>query len=107
MIPVYPLTEDLVPGDVFLVQMPLSTQVEIYDKRGFLPLDRLVTRLDGLEYAEFYKDAYWKGDYATTPHSRAGRNPGGSVDTFYDEVEKAHAGGVPLVRLRGPQRRRA
>lgn len=46
VLPVYPLTEDLQPGDVFVVQTPLTKQAEIYQARGFLPLDQHVTRLD-------------------------------------------------------------
>jgi hypothetical protein len=47
VIPVYPLTEDLQPGDVFLVQTPAEEQVRVYLERGFLPLENLVTRLRG------------------------------------------------------------
>ena len=44
VIPVYPLTEDLQPGDVFLVQTPVKKQVEVYEKRGFLPLEQMLVR---------------------------------------------------------------
>jgi hypothetical protein len=80
VIPVYPLTEDLQPGDVFLVQTPISQQAAVYREKGFLPLDQLVTRLDGLEYAGFYEDAYWQAAYADVPNERpestAERTPG-------------------------------
>src|SRR5262245_11475255 len=59
VVPVYPLTEDLQPGDVFMVETPVQTQVQTYRKRGFLPLDRHVTRLHDLEYADFYKTAFF------------------------------------------------
>src|SRR5689334_11985633 len=39
VIPVYPLTEDLRPGDVFLVQTPVSEEASRYRAKGFLPLD--------------------------------------------------------------------
>lgn len=54
VIPVYPLTEDLQPGDVFLVQVPVDRQQEIYKQRGFLPLDNHLARLDPKGYADFY-----------------------------------------------------
>ncbi len=56
VIPVYPLTEDLQPGDVFLVTTPVQDQVKIYERRGFLPLDQPVTRLAELDadYLAFY-----------------------------------------------------
>jgi hypothetical protein len=53
IIPVYPLTEDLQPGDVFLVQTP--EQVKVYLAKGFLPLENLVTRLSPAGYARFYR----------------------------------------------------
>jgi hypothetical protein len=70
VIPVYPLTEDLQPGDVFLVQTPIQKQQDDYSKKGFLPLDQLLCRLEDLSYAQFYRDAYWKGDYGIIPHDR-------------------------------------
>ena len=55
VIPVYPLTEDLQPGDVFLVQTPIEEQVKVYLDKGFLPLENLVTRLSPSGYARFYR----------------------------------------------------
>src|SRR4249919_5753 len=55
VIPVYPLTEDLQPGDVFLVQTPIEEQVQVYLAKGFLPLENLVTRLSPAGYARFYR----------------------------------------------------
>ncbi len=63
VIPVYPLTEDLQPGDVFLVQVPIQKQEENYKKRGFLQLDQLVTRLNNLDYSRFYFNSYFKPYY--------------------------------------------
>lgn len=70
VMPVYPLTEDLQPGDVFLVETPLQTQARIYRQRGFLPLDLMVARLNDVDFAALYGDAYWAGTYAHVPHSR-------------------------------------
>jgi hypothetical protein len=60
VIPVYPLTEDLEPGDVFLVQTCVPRQAEQYKKKGFLPLDMHMVRLDipRNEFLEFYDDFY-------------------------------------------------
>jgi len=54
VIPVYPMTEDLQPGDIFLVQVPIDKQQEQYKQRGFLPLDNHLGRLQPTEYASFY-----------------------------------------------------
>ncbi len=55
VIPVYPLTEDLQPGDVFLVQTPVEEQVKVYLAKGFLPLENLLARLSPAGYARFYR----------------------------------------------------
>jgi hypothetical protein len=70
VLPVYPPSEDVEPGDVFLVETSLSDQTSTYEERGFLPLDQLVTRLRGLPYDSFYRDAYFKNPYGGTPHER-------------------------------------
>ena len=58
VIPVYPLTEDVQPGDVFLVQVPYETQIKVYQSRGFLPLENLVTRIYPEGYFDFYRGRY-------------------------------------------------
>src|SRR5262245_36848936 len=58
VIPVYPLTEDLQPGDVFLVQVPIDRQQEVYRQRGFLPLDNLVLRVNPGGYPTFYRKSF-------------------------------------------------
>jgi hypothetical protein len=62
VIPVYPLTEDLQPGDVFLVQVPIDRQQEIYAQRGFLPLDNMIDRIDPKGYKKFYEKSFGASD---------------------------------------------
>ncbi|ACL03712.1 hypothetical protein Dalk_2016 [Desulfatibacillum aliphaticivorans] len=70
VMPIYPLSEDVQPGDVFLVKTPLSEQVKQWGEKGYIPLDLSIARLQGLNYKEYYKEAYWKGEYADTAHCR-------------------------------------
>ena len=58
VIPVYPLTEDLQPGDIFLVQVPVDKQHEIYRDKGFLALDNHLLRLKIDRYPEFYSESF-------------------------------------------------
>ena len=58
LIPVYPLTEDLQPGDVLLVSTPIEEQAAIYKQKGFLPLDQHLKRIYSKDYAEFYNLRY-------------------------------------------------
>jgi hypothetical protein len=62
VLPVYPLTEDLQPGDIFLVQTPVAVQHEAYTRKGFLPLDNHIARLNPDGYATFYQRSFAVGD---------------------------------------------
>jgi hypothetical protein len=61
VIPVYPLTEDLQPGDVFLVSETMESQSEEYKRKGFLPLDYHLTRLQPKGYDAFYSHSILQG----------------------------------------------
>lgn len=58
VVPVYPLTQDLQPGDVFLVQVPIQQQQQLYAAKGFLPLDQHVARLALSGYRAFYAQSF-------------------------------------------------
>jgi len=62
IIAVYPLTEDLQPGDVFLVQLPVERQQEAYKRKGFLPLDHHICRINPTGYVQFYERSIEVGD---------------------------------------------
>ena len=66
VIPVYPLTEDLQPGDVLLVSTPIEDQVTLYKAKGFLPLDQHLIRLYPPDFQAFYNSRYGITD-ATIP----------------------------------------
>jgi len=67
VIPVYPLTEDLQPGDVLLVSRPIEEQASLYKKRGFLPLDQHMVRFYSKNYKKFYGSRYGTKDNAIPP----------------------------------------
>jgi hypothetical protein len=75
IIPVYPLTEDLQPGDVFLVQVTVDEQAKIYRERGFLTLDNLIFRLNPRGYESFYRQSFEAGG-AQHPLPREWLTPG-------------------------------
>lgn len=55
VIPVYPLSQDVQPGDVFLVQSTAAEEATQYDEKGFLPLEQRLARLQVQNYNEFYQ----------------------------------------------------
>jgi hypothetical protein len=75
ILPVYPLTEDLQPGDVFLVQVTVDEQAKTYRERGFLMLDNLVFRLNPRGYESFYRQSFEAGG-AQHPLPREWLTPG-------------------------------
>ena len=89
MVPVYPLSQDLRPGDVFLVQRNMADQVKEYQEKGFLALDdsRKRLRLPPAAYGDVYFAGYFKGEFA--PVDYPGRN---GVDTSIRPLPVAGAG---------------
>lgn len=67
VLPVYPLTEDLQVGDVFLVSTPIEEEVHELEKNGFLPLDNVIARLQPTGWQSFYNGAYGVGDASVLP----------------------------------------
>ena len=113
VVPVYPLTEDLVPGDMFLVRMSVPRQHREYQRRGFLPMDMHLARLQGLDYAALYLDSYGTKDKSNTPYHWQFPPDGiapGTVDGLRppQAVTTANAGGGQTNQGNGgnPQSRR-
>ncbi|HKY30956.1 MAG TPA: hypothetical protein VJV23_00345 [Candidatus Polarisedimenticolia bacterium] len=73
VIPVYPLTEDLQPGDVFLVTRPIQRQAEQYKDKGFLALDQQMARLRPLDFPGYYRGSFGVGGFPPDPN---GTEPG-------------------------------
>ena len=62
VIPVYPMTEDLMPGDIFLVQMPIDKQQSLWKDGDYMPLDNHLMRLDPSSYYAFYDKSFLKNE---------------------------------------------
>ncbi len=67
VLPVYPLTEDLQVGDMFLVSSPIEDEVKNLEKDGFLPLSNVVARLQPTGWEGFYNGTYGVSIDATLP----------------------------------------
>lgn len=69
VIPVYPLSQDVIVGDVYLVQTPIGEQQKDYERKGFLALDAHQVRLQCTNFSNMYFDGYWQDDFGKTPHA--------------------------------------
>ena len=81
VMPVYPLTEDVQPGDVFLVQTAQEDQARVWRERGFLPLENLLVRLP-VQYAKFYAGGYLVDDKVNPPRHWQFPPPPGTPSNF-------------------------
>ncbi|HVE72693.1 MAG TPA: hypothetical protein VNI54_15115 [Thermoanaerobaculia bacterium] len=108
VLPVYPLTEDLQVGDVFLVSTPIEDEVHQLEQKGFLPLDNVVARLQPTGWQAFYNGAYGVGDSSVLPRqwqfpqpaptsatTAWGTAPGAAFPSYTFEVKKG--GGATLA----------
>ncbi|MEM6256681.1 MAG: hypothetical protein AAGI37_00025 [Planctomycetota bacterium] len=59
VIPVYPTTEDLQPGDIFLVTLTVNEQQKAWEGNDYLPLDNHIDRLNPTGYVDFYKNSFF------------------------------------------------
>lgn len=58
VIPIYPTTEDIYPGDLFLVTKTVENQHEAFLGDDFLELDHHLDRIHPTGYDEFYKRSF-------------------------------------------------
>ena len=56
--PIYPLTQDLQPGDIFLVNKDIEDLTDWEKDNGYLKLDHLIGRLKPEHYKEFYETTF-------------------------------------------------
>src|ERR1043166_1563847 len=98
IIPVYPLTEDLRVGDVFLVRTPIATQEKEYKEKGFLALDDHRHRLPYTNFTSLYSDGYFRDEFGRTPHALLLFTNSGSIQSN----TPLHLENVPVPRVAFP-----
>lgn len=79
VIPVYPLTEDILPGDVFLVRQPIQEEQKEYKERGFLRLPQMIVRLHPNGIEDFYLSSH--GTFGKTNPPYFWRFDGANLDS--------------------------
>ncbi|HYF15150.1 MAG TPA: hypothetical protein VD971_08790 [Phycisphaerales bacterium] len=96
VIPVYPLTRDIKPGDVFLTTTPIGKEVELFEEAGFLPLDVHMVRLSTDEQVKaFYATRLGEGDAFPNPIATWDGLPSCAFPTYNFEVTRG--GGINLA----------
>jgi hypothetical protein len=105
VIPIYPMSEDVQVGDLFIVQTAIGEEVALYESaKGFLPFDNHIKRLDPLKYKEFYTKGIYgvEGDVRPPAHWQFGATtrpwvaaPQAAFPTFSFTVQRG--GGTTLA----------
>lgn len=101
VMPVYPLTQDVQPGDVFLVRLSIDKQQEAWSAKGYLSLDNHLARLDPDGYGKFYQNSFPPGSTPSLPLSHLmstppwSKAPNAGFPTYSFSVQKG--GGMNLA----------
>jgi hypothetical protein len=96
VIPVYPLTRDIKPGDVFLTTTPIGEEVALFEEAGFLPLDVHMVRLSADDQVKaFYATRLGEGDAFPNPITTWDGLPSCAFPTYNFEVTRG--GGINLA----------
>ncbi|MBS0197593.1 MAG: hypothetical protein JSR77_12635 [Planctomycetes bacterium] len=89
VMPAYPLSRDIEPGDVFLTTTPIGKEIALFEKNGFLPLDTHLVRLPVLgEIEKFY--AKRTGDEGQFPTQVSGWDdlPAAAFPTYSFDIRR-------------------
>ena len=54
VIPIYPIDEDIQPGDTYIVDTPIEQLKSFWNKHGYLPIDHRFGRLQPSGYSKYY-----------------------------------------------------
>lgn len=67
VIPVYPLDEDVQPGDVYIVDTPIDKLKSYWNRLGYLPIDHRFGRIPVKGYKNYYDGGYGVNNTANVP----------------------------------------
>jgi hypothetical protein len=93
VMPIYPLEEDLRPGDVYLITNSIESEIESWNRRGFLPLVNRYARIpiDSSEYDMFFGNAS-----GATPPPSLNRHPMAAFPSYTFSVDRRGALGLAI-----------
>ena len=98
--PVYPLSQDVQPGDVFLTLKHIEDTSD-WDEPGYLPFDQHLARLYPTGYVSFYTNSFGVGTAGSVPRNWIqGDNwsnaPAAAFPTYSFRIKQGGAGSVSL-----------
>jgi hypothetical protein len=93
VMPIYPLEEDLRPGDVYLITNSIESEIESWNRRGFLPLVNRWARIpiDPSKYDTFFGNAS-----GANPPPSFNRHPMAAFPSYTFSVDRRGALGLAI-----------
>jgi len=93
VMPIYPLEEDIRPGDVYLITNSIESEIESWNRRGFLPLVNRYARIPITheDYNTFFKNAS-----GISPPPSFNRHPKVAFPSYSFSVDRRGALGLAI-----------
>ncbi len=92
LMPVYPLEQDLRPGDVYLVDNTVNTEIKTWNSKGFLPL---LNKFDRIPIPKGNYDAHYEGSPELEDAPSYHRAPLAAFPSYSFELDRR--GGLSLA----------
>lgn len=93
VMPIYPLDEDLRPGDVYISKNDIATEIETWESKGFLPL---VNRYDRIPIEQAEYDKLYANGFTKTDGVSFNRAPGTAFPSYTFSVDKRGSLGLAI-----------
>ncbi|MBV6823559.1 hypothetical protein [Pseudomonas sp. PD9R] len=93
IMPVYPLDEDIRPGDVYISKNDVDTEIATWEAKGFLPL---INRYDRIPITASEYDTQYANGFKKTNDVSFNRAPGTAFPSYTFSVDKRGALGLAI-----------
>lgn len=93
VMPIYPLEEDIRPGDVYLSTNSIDSEIESWKRRGFLPL---VNRYARIPIAQSEYDTFFVNASGASPPPSFNRHPKAAFPSYTFSVDRRGALGLAI-----------
>ena len=93
VMPMYPLEEDLRPGDVYLINHSIDSEIESWNSKGFLPMVNRFARIP-IEKTEY--DTYFTHFSGAPPQPSFERHPKAAFPSYSFSVDKRGSLGLAI-----------
>ncbi len=91
--PIYPLEEDIRPGDIYLVDKSIDSEVSTWNRKGFLPLNN---RFGRMHIPKKLFESFYSNSHVASDSVSFSRPPKAAFPSYTFEIDKRGALGLAL-----------